>query len=250
MVIDEKTPGWAPPAPRPKTCLFELPLPRRSTSSTQHSCRAGYWRRCASYWKRETALARREAEKQAALVSREAEKARDLELQLAKTSRNEQAAAAAAAIAAAIRGYKARRDAKYRLRDFNYFYSQLPPYEWYLSRPQLNFMMAGMLKENPSRGLCHICGRHVFSYAGEVFALGRGFLVHPQCFHARDHEAARGRIWEERKAMLRHFVLRDDPGWEERTALQLRVVSRWRRHAAAAWRPFVVEGGGNVTRGM
>ena len=86
MVIDEKTPGWAPPALRPKTCLLELPLPRRSISSTQYSCRAGYWRRCASQWRREAALARHEAEKQAALARREAEKARDLALQLVSAS--------------------------------------------------------------------------------------------------------------------------------------------------------------------
>jgi len=119
-MIDEKTPGWAPPAPRPKTCLFELPLPRRSKSSTQHSCRAGYWRRCASHWKREAVFARGEVEKQAALARREAEKARDLALQLASATRAEQVAStratAAATIAAAICSCKVRRDIRWKMQ--------------------------------------------------------------------------------------------------------------------------------------
>ena len=92
--------------------------------------------------------------------------------------------------------------------------------------------MANVLWRNVSNGLCSICKRHVF-YPMRVLAFTprigtEQFLVHPLCAEVCVRELKRS--WDDTSIFYGCLMQREmcDPGWEERSVLQLRVISFWR----------------------
>lgn len=111
MMNNEKIPVCAAARlPHPKNTLFQLPRPRRCLASRTGQM-DGYYRRRAATAAKEAALARREAaeaKNEAALARREVAKVHDLVHQLA-AEQVRRRDGAAATIAAAIRGHRARQ---------------------------------------------------------------------------------------------------------------------------------------------